>query len=271
MSAIYALKLADQIYILTDGAVYDDDGVVRGIQRKVWIADQVPLAVTGNGDWAALKDYAPAVASDPSFASIIAGLEATACMLRAVYAAEGDTGAKIGLLLGFHDGEKPRLVYASFNDLDPRFSPFTLTEIEAEFSATPEISEANQPVFAELLKDIGTLQGDFFDRRGADLFELLRQESTVPPGRTDRQYLVGGHVDLTIINRQGARTRRLRSWPDTIGERIRPSPRIAVQLSAVSLGSIEPSAHAAQPETKGRQASEPGHPCTERQVYEHVA
>ncbi|MGO4838681.1 hypothetical protein AB4144_41175, partial [Rhizobiaceae sp. 2RAB30] len=49
MSAFYALAFDDRIELLTDGAIYNDDGVLLDIRRKVWTSPAVPFAVTGRG------------------------------------------------------------------------------------------------------------------------------------------------------------------------------------------------------------------------------
>ncbi|MFB2553915.1 hypothetical protein [Ensifer soli] len=60
-------------------------------------------------------------------------------------------------------------------------------------------------------------------RVGADLLEIFRSHRGAgADGRAVEWHCVGGHVDLTVIRQDGVTTERLRTWPDTIGERIVP-------------------------------------------------
>lgn len=37
-------------------------------------------------------------------------------------------------------------------------------------------------------------------------------------------YSIGGHVDLTVVRPDGYERRRLKTWPDVVGECISPKP-----------------------------------------------
>ncbi|MFB9984343.1 hypothetical protein ACFSQQ_16445 [Mesorhizobium kowhaii] len=222
MSAIYSLAFQDRIVILSDGAVYDADGVVCELASKVWVAGHAPFAVTGNGNWDLQQCHAEAIVHLASVDTAIDYLEIQLSIAkrRRLDATALANGAGI-LVAGYSQTKGFRQVYAPFHNLDPRFEPLELVEVE-EFSATPMISDAGAAAFERILADLESMGAEFFSDRGADLFEVLRQERTSQPGAAGYQHLVGGHVDLTMVYMEGVATKRLRQWPDTIGQKIRP-------------------------------------------------
>jgi hypothetical protein len=58
---------------------------------------------------------------------------------------------------------------------------------------------------------------------GLTIMEHARRE-LLPPSDEDPypRYIVGGGVDMTIVNPDGVETTRIRDWPDKIGEPINP-------------------------------------------------
>lgn len=58
MSAFIAVKYEDRVELLTDGAVYNEDGTLTDIRRKVWNSDTIPLAITGRGDICQVENVA---------------------------------------------------------------------------------------------------------------------------------------------------------------------------------------------------------------------
>ncbi|TGQ79337.1 hypothetical protein EN850_20835 [Mesorhizobium sp. M8A.F.Ca.ET.207.01.1.1] len=58
MSAFIAVKHADCIQLLTDGACYNGDYILTAIVSKVWAARCVPIAITGRGTWSVLDRIA---------------------------------------------------------------------------------------------------------------------------------------------------------------------------------------------------------------------
>ena len=225
MTAVYALALTDRIVILTDAAHYNDAGILLAIAPKVWTCPLAPFAVTGHGSSDMVKEKADIMCRMASFEAALGYLELSIQVASLhppeTHKAMFPNGA--GVLLAGHSETGFRQVYCSFDDLDPRFPPLTLTEIEQEYAATPTPTGENAVAFANLIGELADLGAEFFPKRGADLFELLRQEKTAMVGSDTAHHLVGGRVDLTIIDAAGATTTTLRTWPDVVGKVISPA------------------------------------------------
>ena len=52
MSAFYSLCYPDRVELLTDGAIYLEDGTLTDIREKVFRSETVPMAITGRGSTA---------------------------------------------------------------------------------------------------------------------------------------------------------------------------------------------------------------------------
>lgn len=229
MSAIYSLALHDRVVILSDGAVYDADGVVCELASKVWLAGDAPFAVTGNGNWDFQQREAQKIVHLASIDAAAEYLETQLSIARRRHPDAQALANGAGILVaGYSETRGFRQVYAPFHNLDPRFEPLELVEVE-EFSATPMISDAGAAAFEQILSDFQAMGAEFFHNRGADLFEVLRHERTSQPGAAGYQHLVGGHVDLTVVYVDGVASKRLRQWPDVIGQKIRPDYQAVLQ------------------------------------------
>ncbi|MDG4898871.1 hypothetical protein P9272_35945 [Mesorhizobium sp. WSM4976] len=69
-----------------------------------------------------------------------------------------------------------------------------------------------------------TMQG-WFSRYGVQIFEHFRHiRVAVDPfdENSDRQHLIGGILDMTVVSRRSVSITRLHRWPDKVGEKIDP-------------------------------------------------
>lgn len=228
MSAVLSLATPDAAFMLTDGAAYNQAGVVHAIGRKVTIAKAVPFAVATRGhrtlgaEFAGmlcdgvdkfgvdlflerLTEYFEIWRYDPRMRSLTAGER----MIEVVLA--GWSESRGGFHLKFRSDyenafriEQPdALQYSGPMDTDPR-----------EFLLIPEP---------------GTFTPAGWLRRGGlDFMEACRgQLGKFHYGGGEPFYAIGGQCDLTSITADGVTVETLRIWPDVVGEKIDPERRAA--------------------------------------------
>ncbi|BCG94364.1 hypothetical protein [Mesorhizobium sp. 131-2-1] len=222
MSGILSAVSSDACILLTDGAVYDRAGVLLEIKRKVAVSERLPLAVATRGNVALanfvtsgvihsaervgfdrmMMDLEEALGSapeEPHIDVLIAGISETA----------GPTHRRFHTRQTF-DGCEPRTL------IDPGLMYFGFG------------SDGR----AVTLRDFGipaphkdeTLQ-TWLSRYGVNIFEFFRRIPVpIDPDdpNTDRQHLIGGRLDLTVVRRGSVSTTMLHRWPDEVGERINP-------------------------------------------------
>ena len=205
MSAYYAVAYADRVELVTDGAIYADDGTVMDIREKVWRSARLPMAFAGRGDDAAIKfitlalqTYAAAGTVDECLARFAKSIDR--CRIDGAIPVDG-------LIASVSDDGVPQLHwFTTFGDFEG-FEPFTLYNVSPEFAGGPQPSEETLAAwgFPERMADSTLAES------GADLFEAMRQTQMPHLGHPDRPlvYGVGCHVDLTVVDGDGARTRQL--------------------------------------------------------------
>lgn len=218
MSAFYAVVRDDKIEMLTDGAVYEDDGTLTAIKRKVWYSDKIPMAITGRGASKAVELMAFAFLLTDVVGSVdntIDGITKALEKLAEKAAATDVQPAVIEMLVAaISETRGPMLLYASnanaygFDWLEP----YKLYDVGAEWGggAIPDVS--------------GLDGSDGLRNCGAELFSRMRRIPGPNPAKPDlpEVYGIGGHVDLTTITANGVTVERLVEWPDVIGRKIEP-------------------------------------------------
>lgn len=217
MSAFYAVLHDDKIELLTDGAVYEDDGVLTAIRRKVWYSDKIPMAITGRGASKAVEFTAMAFLLTDVFGSVDKVIEGIPALLdkMAEKTAAATRPRMIEMVIAtISETRGPVLLYAANTNaygLD-WLEPFKLYDVGREWGGgTPaDIS--------------GIDASDGLHGCGAELFERMRRIPGPSAERPDLPdiYGIGGHVDLTTVRTSGVTVERLRTWPDVIGEKIDP-------------------------------------------------
>lgn len=220
MSAFYAMNYGDRIELLTDGAVYTDDGTLIGVAEKVARLSSIPAAMTSRGDVGALAAFRLYLESAGARAGTFDGA-------MALFAAtlEGLKHRRVPaceiVVAGISETAGPTIAYAATVAMHADFEPFALYAIEGpEFGGGPAITLQD-------LRAAGLAPSDFaggLAGRGADLFELMRRRKGPNPAMPGLPEIhgIGGHVDLTTVRATGATTTRLRTWPDAIGAKIDP-------------------------------------------------
>lgn len=233
MSAVIGLKTGDGAILFTDRAVYDRQFVVRELKQKVRAAKTVPLAVAtrGNEFWSeraseiiveladeigidkAVEEFAEAAPNicefDPGLRN---HLEVVIGCLSPVHGPQLLVYRNVALLLV--DGQQTfgETKVGTFEDAGASY-------LGAGSNGSPLPSLRKQGPGEPVIP--------YASMVGLTLMEHYRQ-MPIPPSEWDivtrPKFVVGGGVDMTIINANGVEIRSIADWPDKIGSQIDPSP-----------------------------------------------
>ncbi|TCQ80263.1 hypothetical protein EDF68_103317 [Ochrobactrum sp. BH3] len=222
MSMVYAAKYDDRVELLTDGGVYDHEGVILKTSEKVWRSDALPLAFAGRGDHEVIKRMV-------SFLRILTigktfdDFAVTFAEMLAAKKRQFPDQVKIdGVIAGISESLGPVIYYfhtdTTAGEEDP--APFTLLDAGVEAGDISHVRprdffDAKLPMFWAI---------DGLSAYGVAFFEVLRSRKMSHSAHPDKPKLfgIGGHVDHTVVTMNGATTKRLHTWPDKVGEKIRP-------------------------------------------------
>lgn len=218
MSAYYAVAYRDRIEIATDGATYSDDGTVTALSRKAWHSDRLPIAFAGRGN--SVMTHGVGIMLDvlTPFGSVDWVLDTFS---RSLSRNERLREIPIdGVIGSISDAGTPQLHWFTTYDGFEGYDPLVLYDVGNEWAGAPTPHPAT-------LADYGfpeRMATSTLAESAADLFEAFRETRMQHLAHPDKPWVygVGGHVDLTVVRAGGVSTERLRTWPDTIGEKIRP-------------------------------------------------
>lgn len=213
MSSIYAIRMPTGFGILTDRAVCDiKTGILESVEPKIWCRPGARFAAAMHGHpWRENVHAMEALVQAPGFDDAQAILSSELTRMK-------ETPVCFGVLLaGYSErGDAWRMLYASFNDVSDQ--PWSLVDVGNEWSRGAALTvEQMRPIFA----GISQFDEQALRDRGADFFEAQRRTKMESPGFPPA-YLIGGGVDLTIVDNAGARQERLRNWPDARWRPIEP-------------------------------------------------
>jgi hypothetical protein len=225
LSAFYAVAYRDRIELLTDGALYEDDGTVRGFEQKVWTSSHAPIAYTGRGNAAACKAFGEYMQFMSLVGSFDQYVEAFMKALERQQAKRGDQFPALdGLLVGISETAGPKLfyfhTYRGTEGMYATMEPWRLYDAGVEWYGGPDLDRRN-------LRDSGLpmfWSMDGVREYGVEFFELARRHKLVNLGHPDKPmvYGLGGHIDLTTVRPEGCTVERIHEWPDVVGEKIVP-------------------------------------------------
>lgn len=231
MSAFLAVNYGDRIELLTDGAVYTEDGTLVAIREKVFRLSSIPAAITARGAMEPLDMIGLYLETVGAFEG---SFDATIVHLGSLLGKMKQQGAPAFemVICGISESYGPVIAYLCTAAAYPGFEPYKLYRIEqpdfgggAPLDFVAELPAAG--ITAESVRDgLGA--------RGADIFELMRRKAGPNPLRPDLPALfgIGGHVDLTVISAAGVTTTRLRTWPDQVGAKIDPFAADVIEEAA---------------------------------------
>ncbi|MBB4002647.1 hypothetical protein [Aurantimonas endophytica] len=225
MSAFHTAVYPDRVEMLTDGAVYRNDGTLIGIQEKVWRSSDIPLAITCRGDMRTAGVLIPSILRVASAGSFDLMIE----LLPDILARGKQRGVPAGrdfeiVIAGISETTGPFTAYLTSTKYQEGVDAWTLLNMGTDFGGGMALTESELAA----LGDIGPETS--LEDIGVPLFEAMRRKKGPNPCRPDLPSLfgIGGHVDWTVVDADGARTRRLHTWPDKVGEKIDPFAADAV-------------------------------------------
>ena len=194
MSAFYALAYRDRIELLTDGAIYSDDGTLVDIRMKVHVSENVPLVVTGRGNSAVVDLLAAGMTALAGCGNVDEAIEQIDALLlrRAEKGAPEDAE---WVIAGVSETRGPFLLYAATADLYGNdLKPWCLHDVGPEWGGGPKIDYCGD------LDASSGLRGC-----GVELFERMRRVAGPNPAKPDLPHIhgIGGHVGLTTVRAGG--------------------------------------------------------------------
>jgi hypothetical protein len=229
VSAILSFRSASSVCILTDGAAYDHEGRLTRILEKIDRSSKAPIAVATRGNsregWVA-SQFIIRLLEQEGFDK---GIAALADALPEFGLLPDSSNRLEVLIAGVSERDGPR--HLTFNNLDPLlFGTAMRIEDPGEFFSGINGDGGDRDGGLAASGVRGRVFGEsteaWLAAMGGKIFDFYRRISIPPaPWNGDRResYLIGGHVDLTVVDRGGVRTRRIHHWPeDKIGERINP-------------------------------------------------
>lgn len=228
MSMFIGFPYEDRIELLTDGAVYLPNGYLVFTQRKVTCSPDVPAAITGRGDKYTTDKMTAACLSyikDYGFHEGMIAIEREFDQWRAA----GYDGLPFQLYIAGYDEKRGPVQFTVSSHPNVMHEGAEAMRINTLFGIAYGAPPVDQEEVATFLTEERIAKGcaEF----GPELCQYLR-------GRTDhviddpekRQiHIVGGHIDLTTVNKDGASTRRLMTWPDLPLEFIDPTLQPVVE------------------------------------------
>lgn len=242
MSVFFARKVHDRVELLTEGGSWNNDGILVHVREKVWRSPHIPLAVTTRGVTPYTGRAAAAVLKIAECGSFDLAMEVLEELLQEAVAEDagwrpdGHLPLQV-LIAGFSETLGPRLLYFNSENSalaeDAPLAPWTLVDAGSAINGMPYIEPAD--LAAVGITNALIASDRFLLDHGADLFEAGRKIVSSPWGddHSPPHVLIAGHCDLTTVTAAGAVTRRLRTWPDRIGERIKPrADRKVVPITA---------------------------------------
>ena len=228
MSAFLTVNYGDRVELLTDGAIYTEDGTLIATREKVVRIASVPAAITARGAMEPLD----AIGLYLEMVGAITGsFDAAMIQLDSLITKMKDQGGPAFemVICGISETDGPVIAYFCTAKAYPQFEPFTLYRIyDAELCGGAALDTAAElpaaGITAESVKD-------GLAAKGADIMELMRRKPGPNPIRPDLPpvYGIGGHVDHTVIRADGVTTTRLRTWPDVVGAKINPHAHDAIE------------------------------------------
>ncbi len=232
MSAYVCIAYEDRIEMLTDGAIYDDDGILLEAAEKVFRSERLPIATTGRGLFNVVNLFAAYIIALTQFSKsvgeVLSRLEA---YLESQKSKAGVPPFEI-IICAIHEEQGPIVIRFSSVALGDGLEPWTLYALGREVIGGPLINLDDIRAGGVSIESL--CQG--LEDQGADLMEILRKRKAGNPAESllPDVYGIGCHVDHTVIRAEGVATRRLRTWPDVIGEEIDPHAAPAALASAAA-------------------------------------
>lgn len=228
MSGVLAVASPEAAMLITDGAGYDDAGILRRVGPKVTTAKTAAFAVTTRGHADAgdiLQRALCAYADGMGTVRAVAGLADMVERIRDETNVDltGGNGVQVIIAAWTVDaGGQCFAFHTGFTSIArPAYELYELPNYSAFGSSYRQEDAATIPP----KRRDETMQA-YMRRVGADIMEVMRRRPgtaaegmSVPAGLF---FGVGGRCDLTTVSVAGAKLETLRVWNDKIGRKVDP-------------------------------------------------
>ncbi|MEQ1953604.1 hypothetical protein [Mesorhizobium sp. CN2-181] len=249
MSAFISASSPEGIAVLTDGAIYDATGTIRGIERKITAAKNKPFAVTSRGHHNIGKQFADILCTAVDFSgSVDMLLEHLPEVLEGLKAKAASYGRELQehevnqfLIACWSETRGP--LHMAFETAQTPYNitdaPFTIKELGPVQIAGTGISTDDIRAHGLRVKRPDETVFAYLRETGAEYMEIMRNVAGVINWRGDGQRLrhcIGGRCDLTLVSAAGVTTETLRVWDDKIGRDIKPkaAPKTVVTFPGMN-------------------------------------
>lgn len=206
MSCYFAIRFDDRIELMTDGAVIDTEGRFVRDKNKAEPALFAPVAVTGVGEEADIEAMKEVVLTAAFFLnSVDEMIEVLGEELPKFEPTIGESAIVIAcisetrgpLILTYKNTESQLVNRGDSHAFGPGLDTDEMLATGVDFS------------FPEGLRT-----------DGVRLLKAMRAKRCAPFGGLPEGHYVGGHIDWTVLDRNGARVERVHDWDDVPGEPI---------------------------------------------------
>jgi hypothetical protein len=230
VSAVNVFRLKNGVVFVSDGATYDDTGVLRGIHSKVFGLSELSCILGVRGDGRILSLLLHNIrckATWTTFDNLLGGIVAEARDVSEMLLEHDGHDASFELSLGGRSEERNQWeTYRIRSHTHPTLglAPWTVHELVPTFAGgAPDI-------------DAMTRVGIKLNEKGTPIFDswpdlakrLILAQRISPmqlyeaPG-APMGYGVGGFIQITELSADGISSRVVQRWPDVIGQKIDPS------------------------------------------------
>ena len=228
MSAILSAETDFAVAILSDAAAYNSDGVIIGFRSKVKVSSKVPLAIASRGQVGfgdVVDQSIIELVEDYGFDDAMARLSGMLDQF-SVWPDRANKGD--WLIAGISERHGAR--HMTFQNFENFGQPALVLHHPGQIYAAVATGAAGEQTSLAATGVRRPLQGecpeDYFAACGVEMFDYFRRHPWSPAkwGDPDRepQYLIGGRLELAVVDANGVRMRTLHTWPDRVGEPINP-------------------------------------------------
>lgn len=262
MTAINVIVRPDAAYIATDGAWYDDEGILYGFAPKTYALAHWPGAIATRGPGLALAmigaevglrfedidafapkacDFLQAIVTRPEW-QLLCRVERKAVDLIVVgWSTKRNAPRAFQLSTGADtDLSRPDLGQDFSAEVFDNSEAYTLREIEVGQAMLLPLPDQDLLAKAGITADLDpdTLAPIDFAMR---VLCAQRQWKDAPSPGAEPVHFVGGFGMLTTVNHRAVSQMKLNDWPDSIGRRIKARPFDLIPVLAEAAPAPEPS------------------------------
>lgn len=218
MTAIFAFTQPAAAYLITDGALYDPNGIVVSLCSKTLIAEWMRLAIAPSGRCTSvdLGRELTALGATTDQAALMAAMPLALERIRAqnVHFGTPEADMQVHVALWSDRADQPQIWMMATNR-PPSWGPY---QPKTWISVAHMIGCDAAPTDI-LGRSVDLSNPADFDPAddGGTLIDHYRR-TPWPDGR----FYVGGRAELVTVTRDGVEQRNIREWPDRVGSLIRP-------------------------------------------------